>query len=387
MRKLLFLIMLVAASTVSAQTTAVPTPPDGTQYQWVEIASGFARPLFLTDADDGTNRLFVVNQDGQIWIMADGNVLETPFLNIATLVSRDANERGLLGLAFHPNYAENGYFYVNYTDGNGDTAVVRYSVSADDPNLADPESAFPLLNIAQPYPNHNGGHLSFGPDDYLYIGTGDGGAQGDPQGRAQDGQSLLGKMLRLDVDNGTPYGIPTDNPFINDSTFLPEIWAYGLRNPWRYSFDRLTGDLYIADVGQNQWEEVNFQPTSNGGLNYGWNIMEGTRRYSSEPVIDGLTAPFFEYSHNQGCSITGGYVYRGEALPALQGVYLFADYCSGIIWASYRDAAGVWQTTEFMDTDYTISSFGEDHAGELYLINQGGSLLKLARGVNSLSGQ
>lgn len=382
MRKLLLLVvLLVTATAVSAQTSSVPTMPNGNQYQWTEVASGFARPLFLADPNDGTNRLFVVDQDGQIWVMQDGAILQTPFLNIASLVARDANERGLLGLAFHPNYAENGLFYVNYSDVNGNTAVVRYSVAAGDPNQADPRSAQPVLTIAQPYRNHNGGHLAFGPDGYLYIGMGDGGSQGDPERRALNGQSLLGKLLRIDVDNGTPYAIPADNPFVNDSAFLPEIWAYGVRNPWRFSFDRLTGDMYMADVGQNVWEEVNFQPADTGGLNYGWNIMEGTHRYSGEQVPDGLTPPFFEYSHNEGgCSVTGGYVYRGEALSALQGVYFFGDYCTGLIWASFRDANGVWQTSIFMDTDYSISSFGEDNAGELYLVNQGGSVLKLAAG-------
>ncbi|MEZ4668673.1 MAG: PQQ-dependent sugar dehydrogenase [Anaerolineae bacterium] len=379
MRKLLLLIViLVGATAVSAQDTAVPSVPLGNQYQWQEVASGFSRPLFLTDPNDGTNRLFVVSQEGQIWIVADGATLPAPFLDISKLVSRDANERGLLGLAFHPNYAENGLFFVDYTDVRGNTVVARYSVSSSDPNLADPQSALFLLGADQPYPNHNGGHIAFGPDGYLYIGLGDGGSQGDPQRNAQNGNSLLGKILRIDVDNGTPYGIPADNPYASVGVFLPEIWAMGLRNPWRFSFDQLTGDLYIADVGQNIYEEVNFQPAGAGGINYGWNIMEGKHRYSGEPVPDGLRAPIFDYTHNEGgCSVTGGYVYRGESLPALQGIYFFGDYCSGIIWDSFRKPDGTWQTTPFDDTQYSISSFGQDHTGELYLVNQGGSILKL----------
>jgi len=378
MRRLFLLSLLMTlllATTVQAQD--VPNTPLGSQYRLVEVASGFNRPLFVTGAGDASSRLFIMDQFGHIWIMQDGALLPQPFLDVSGIISTDANERGLLGLAFHPNYAENGQFYIYYTDVSGDTVVARYLVSADDPNLADPASATYVLRADQPYPNHNGGHMSFGPDGYLYIGTGDGGSQGDPQRRAQNPNDLLGKILRLDVDNGNAYAIPADNPALTNSGLPGEIWALGLRNPWRFSFDRLTGDLYIADVGQNQWEEINFQPAGVGGLNYGWNIMEGTRRYSGEPVIDGLTDPFFEYNHSNGCSVTGGYVYRGQALPALQGVYFFADYCSGLIWSSYRDAAGVWQTNLFMDTDYSISSFGEDEAGELYILNHGGSVLRL----------
>lgn len=373
------LVMLIGVTVAAGQDVAVPSaPPDGTAYELVEVASGFVRPVFLTHAGDGSGRSFIVEQNGRIFVMQDGNVLGTPFLDASSLVSRDANERGLLGLAFHPKYAENGFFYINYTDRAGNTVVARYTVSADDPNVADPESAQTILGVNQPYANHNGGDIAFGPDGYLYIGMGDGGSAGDPQGHAQNPSSLLGKMLRIDVDGGEPYAIPEDNPFVTDSSYVPEIWALGVRNPWRFSFDALTGDLYIADVGQNQWEEVNFQPAGLGGINYGWNIMEGMHRYSGEPVPEGLTPPFAEYSHAEGCSITGGYVYRGEELPDLQGFYFFADYCSGVIWSSYRDAAGTWQTNPFMESGLTVSSFGVDEAGELYVINHTGTVTKLA---------
>lgn len=381
MRKTLILTfstLLFALSTVAAQEPSIPTVPDGNQYQWEELVSGFARPLLVMGANDGTNRLFIVEQGGTIQVMVDGQLQPQPFLDVSGLVSTDANERGLLGLAFHPEYQENGQFFINYTDVNGDTVVARYTVLESNPNIADPSSASFVIQIDQPYPNHNGGNLAFGPDGYLYIGMGDGGSQGDPQYNGQNPQTLLGKILRLDIDSAEPYAPPVDNPFATDRSFAPEVWALGLRNPWRFTFDRLTGDLYIADVGQNQWEEVNFQPAGEGGLNYGWNIMEASKRYSGEPVKEGLTDPFTEYSHAEGgCSITGGYVYRGSALPALNGVYLYGDYCSGLIWSSFRDAAGSWQTNLFMDTDYSISSFGQDDDGELYLVNQGGTILKL----------
>lgn len=381
MRKIIALtvaLLLTAFGSADAQDAVVPQVPLGSQYQWQEVATSLARPLLLTNANDGTNRMFVVEQAGYIWVMEGGQILTQPFLDVSGLVSRDANERGLLGLAFHPNFADNRQFYINYTDVSGNTAVVRYTVLEANANVADPSSASFVIQIEQPYPNHNGGDLAFGPDGYLYIGMGDGGSQGDPQNNGQNPQALLGKMLRLDVDSAEPYAAPPDNPYATDPTFATEVWAMGLRNPWRFSFDRLTGDLYIADVGQNQWEEVNFQPAGVAGVNYGWDIMEANTRYSGDPVIDGLTAPFAEYSHSEGgCSVTGGYVYRGSELPALNGVYFYGDYCSGIIWSSFRDASGEWQTNVFMDTNYSISSFGEDEAGELYLVNQGGSILKL----------
>jgi glucose/arabinose dehydrogenase len=372
----ILLTFTLVSLTLAADTTSVTTrnaPPDASQVQLVTVAEGFERPLYVTEAGDDSGRLFVVEQGGVVWILQDGERLETPFLDVSALITRQGNEQGLLGLAFHPNYSENGLFYINYTDVNGDTVVARYSVSADDANAADPESAQILMQVDQPYSNHNGGHMLFGPDGYLYIGLGDGGSAGDPQGNGQNLSALLGKLLRIDVDGGEPYGIPADNPFVDDANAAPEVWAYGLRNPWRFSFDRETNDLYIGDVGQNAWEELNFQPAdSAGGENYGWNIYEATYPYAGTDSSDDLVMPFAEYGHNQGCSVTGGYVYRGEMLPDLQGVYLFADFCSGIIWSSYRDEAGEWQTDVFMETGRTISSFGEDAAGELYITDFNG---------------
>jgi glucose/arabinose dehydrogenase len=347
-------------------------------YQWVEIANGFKNPLYLTHAGDGSGRLFIVEQNGLIRILQNGAVLEKPFLDLTPLVSRDGSERGLLGLAFHPSYADNGQFFVNYTALDGKNTVARYRVSTNNPDQADPTSAQIILSLDDLYPNHNAGQLAFGPDGYLYIGTGDGGSSGDPHGNGQNGRAMLGKMLRLDIDSGDPYSIPPDNPFIGHPDFAPEIWAYGLRNPWRYSFDRQTGDLYIADVGQNNWEEINFQPASSrGGENYGWNIYEASHPVQVGNAPGAIIMPIAEYSHDDGCSVSGGYVYRGTALPSLQGVYLFGDFCSGTIWATQRDESGAWQTHVLMNSGKLISSFGQDEHGELYLVDYGGSILIL----------
>ncbi|NJN68758.1 MAG: PQQ-dependent sugar dehydrogenase [Chloroflexaceae bacterium] len=283
----------------------------------------------------------------------------------------------LVTVAFHPAYQNNGQFFVNYTNQEGHTVVARYRVSSH-PDMADAASEEVILTIEQPAANHNGGLVAFGPDGYLYIGMGDGGAAGDPWGNAQNGQTLLGKLLRIDVDGVAanaeqvfPYAIPTDNPFVGRDDMRSEIWALGLRNPWRFSFDRATGDLYIADVGQNAYEELDVQPGgSAGGENYGWNRMEGHACYpeSSPCRREGLALPVLVYPHQGGdCSITGGFVYRGSAFPALMGIYFFADYCSGKIWVLRKASAGEWQSTLVLDTDMSISSFGEDEAGELYL--------------------
>lgn len=326
--------------------------------------------MYVTHAGD--ERLFVVEQPGRIDVIANGERLETPFLDIVPLVNSRSNERGLLSVAFHPNYASNGLFFVDYTRvPDGATVIARYQVS-DDPNVADLDSAEILLTIEQPEPNHNGGLLKFGPDGFLYIGMGDGGGAGDrhgPMGNGQNLNVLLGKLLRIDVDGGEPYAIPDSNPFASQADARPEVWAYGLRNPWRFSFDRATGDLYIADVGQNAYEEVSFQPAASaGGENYGWRIMEGANCFgSAECDQSGLTLPIAEYSHDTGCSVTGGYVYRGETYPALAGLYFFADYCSGTIWSLEQTAAGEWEMVERLSVDFTVSSFGEDLTGEVYL--------------------
>jgi glucose/arabinose dehydrogenase len=328
---------------------------------------GFVRPVAVEHAGDGTGRLFVVEQIGRIVVIEDGRVLAEPFLDISDRISC-CGERGLLGLAFPPGFAVSGRLYVNYTDGGGDTVVARFRVGAS-PNRADPTTEQVLLTIQQPYSNHNGGQLAFGPDGYLYIGTGDGGSAGDPQNNAQDPLSLLGKVLRIDVESGDgPYRIPDSNPFAFDDGHQPEIWALGLRNPWRFSFDRLTGDLYIADVGQSSFEEVNFQPAaSGGGENYGWRIMEAGHCFNPDPCdTTGLVLPAAEYDHSLGCSVTGGRVYRGERWPRLNGVYLYGDYCSGRIWG-LRRLGDAWESRELSDTDLTISTFGTDEAGVVYV--------------------
>ena len=287
-------------------------------------------------------------------------------------------EQGLLGLAFHPDYSENGYFYVNYTDLMGDTVVSSFEVSADDSGQADAASEKLVLKQRQPHATHNGGQLVFGPEGYFYIALGDGG--GDNPGNAQDGQTLLGSILRVDVTPGdsVPYSIPDDNPFVGQANFRDELWSIGLRNPWRFSFDRDTGEMYIADVGDSQNEEINIQPTdSNGGANYGWPLLEGSQCFVEEncAVSSWISYPQVEYGHRLGCAVTGGYVYRGSELPELEGVYLFGDFCSGSIWGLGVNDDGSREMVELLNADIAISSFGEDEAGELYVLNMAGGLL------------
>ena len=346
------------------------TFPNSNNYTWQLFVSGLERPVNLQA--DGSGRLFVIEKVGRIRIIQNGQLLPVPFLDITNRVGSGGNEQGLLGLAFHPGYAQNGRFFVNYTNKNGDTVIARYQVT-NDPNVADPTSEVKLLGVKQPFPNHNGGSLAFGPDGYLYAGFGDGGAAGDPFGNGQKTNTLLGKILRLDVDFAEPYAVPADNPFGN------EIWAYGLRNPWRISFDQLTGDLYIGDVGQNTWEEIDFASAgSPGGLNFGWNQFEGNHPYSGNPSNAGMTFPVAEYSHQEGgCSVTGGYVYRGS-MPEWNGIYLYGDYCSGNVWGLIKSANG-WQSQLLFDTSATITSFGQDEAGEVYLLSDVGEVYKLAR--------
>lgn len=351
---------------ISQNATRFPALDD---YTWQLIASDLVRPVDLQA--DGSGRLFVVEKIGHIHIIENGRLIEGPFLNIEDRVNDRSNEMGLLGLAFHPEYAQNGYFFVNYTGSGGDTFISRFQVSGD-PYLANPSSEVNLLRINQPYPNHNGGGLDFGPDGYLYAGLGDGGAAGDPQGNGQKLTTLLGKILRLDVDSAEPYAVPADNPFGN------EIWAYGLRNPWRISFDTANGGLYIGDVGQNVWEEINHLPAdSPGGTNFGWDFREGAHEFEGS-TPSGLTDPIAEYSHAEGgCSVTGGYVYRGS-MPEWNGIYLYGDYCTGFVWGLLQVDGG-WQAQVLFDTDVNITSFGQDEAGEVYLIDDGGGVYKLVR--------
>ena len=363
-----------ATATVAPTATPTDTPvsPIDTVALEPVLAGGLSHPTFITHAFD--ERLFVLEQIGRIRIIEGSALLPDPFLDITDRVGSAASEQGLLGLAFHPNYATPGApgagtFYVNYTDYSGDTHISRFSVLADDPNRADPDSEVEYLFQDQPYPNHNGGSLAFGPDGYLYAGLGDGGSANDPLGAGQRHDTWLGKLLRLDVTTAEgEYTVPPDNPFVGQQGALPEIWAYGLRNPWRFSFDRATGDLFIADVGQNQWEEVNFQPAdSSGGENYGWVIMEATHCFQTQTCDQsGLVLPIFEYAHSQGCSVTGGYVYRGQAFPEMTGNYFVTDYCTGIIWRLFPQD-GRWLSKIALDSDLVISTFGEGADGEIYL--------------------
>ncbi len=368
-----------AGATASASTTATisaAAPTIGVQ----PIVSGLSNPLFLT-APASDSRLFIVEKPGRIRIVENGSLLQAPFLDLAGQVSTGF-EQGLLGLVFHPSYASNGFFYVYYTAPNGDIRVERYTRSGANPNLANAASAHLIITVPHSSEtNHNGGMLAFGTDGKLYIGTGDGGGGGEPDGNGQNRDVLLGKLLRIDVDGGDPYAIPLDNPFVGRAG-RDEIWALGLRNPWRWAFDRVAGLLYVADVGQGAWEEVNVVPAATGSLNYGWDVMEGL--HCHEPLSGcnqtGLTLPVLEYGHTGGaCSITGGFVYRGAAIPSLQGTYFYADYCAGWV-RSFRYANGA--ATDQKDWDFgdldNILSFGEDAAGELYILSSNGTVYRIA---------
>jgi len=365
--------------------TLIPTPtsttivnastfPNSSDYEWNLIASGLARPVDIQSAGDGSGRLFIIEKYGTIRIFENEQLLPIPFLDISDRVNDSGNEMGLLGLAFHPDYEQNGFFYVNYTGAGGNTFISRFNAAE---NIADPASEKNLLTVVQPFSNHNGGALSFAQDGYLYIGLGDGGSGGDPFGNGQNLNTLLGKILRIDVNNGDPYAIPAGNPFIN-SNGMPEIWGYGLRNPWRFSFDKVTGDLYIGDVGQNTWEEIDFVPRGQGGLNFGWNYIEGNHAFSGNPPASNqFTYPVAEYNHANGCSVTGGYVYRG-AMPEWNGVYLYGDYCFGTIWGLIP-SNGQWQNQVTFETGMTITSFGQDESGELYFSSDNGSIYRLTK--------
>jgi glucose/arabinose dehydrogenase len=342
------------------------------------VASGFSSALFLTHAPNDRDRLFVVQQAGLVRIVKNGTTLGTPFLDVTALNS-SGGERGLLGMAFHPDYDTNGWVFVNYTANGGATTIARYTVSSN-PDVINASSAQIILSISQPYSNHNGGDLRFGPDGYLYIGTGDGGSGGDPGNRAQNGLQLLGKMLRLDVDNGLPYTIPPSNPFVGNANVKDEIWAIGLRNPWRFNFDSETGDMYIADVGQNSWEYVHVENGgSAGGLNYGWRIVEGTHCYnpSSNCNTTGLEMPVYEYTHRfsptfRNC-IIGSEVYRGRSMATMSGRYFFSDAGSRELWSFRYD--GVGGNTDFTDHTQqtgvtgTSRSLGVDADGEIYVVD------------------
>jgi glucose/arabinose dehydrogenase len=398
-RKMFFILMIFGGVLSTFQMVVKTGNASQMDITWpdievVPLVSGFTLPVHLTNADDNSDRLFVVERAGRIKIVQDGGVFVTPFLDIQDRVQSNGNEEGLLSVAFPPDFATEKHFYVYYTNANGDNQVSRFYVMENDPDLANPISEELIIYFDHPtYSNHNGGQIAFGADGYLYIATGDGGGGGDPDENGQDPASLLGKILRIDVEWTWPppagpyfvylpmvvsegvqsplaYRIPPDNPFVGEAGYRGEIWALGLRNPWRFSFDRSTGDLYIGDVGQSSWEEIDFQVASSpGGENYGWNEMEGSHCYLAGCETSGMTLPVFEYpTHVDGsCSVTGGYVYRGVNYPNLQGFYLFADYCNGRITGLINDG-GIWQSQLLLDTNLNISSFGEGEDGELYFV-------------------
>ncbi|MCU0491706.1 MAG: PQQ-dependent sugar dehydrogenase [Chloroflexaceae bacterium] len=364
--------------------------------------NGFSSPVHLTHAGDGSGRMFVVEQAGRIRIVRNGAIVPTPFLDINSLVSSPSSgggsEEGLLSVAFPPGYANSRRFYVYYTNRDSNIVIARYRVTGSNADVADPNSAQVLFTIPHPgQRNHNGGQLAFGPDGFLYIGTGDGGGGGDPDGNGQDRSTLLGKMLRVDVEGNPtgPYTIPPSNPYVNTAGsvrcqpydvanppagFCQEIWAWGLRNPWRFSFDRQTGDMYNGDVGQQRREEINFQPAGQGGLNYGWNTMEGRVCYPSGDTScnqNGLTLPVIDYNRQQGTSVTGGYVYRGTRFPRMQGIYFYADFGNGNLWGFRMQNGQATSNTLLLPVGEPISSFGEDEAGNLYVVNYGGSIALL----------
>jgi len=386
----LFILGFAAAAALSfsacTKDTTDSTPASTIPLELVPFADGFTHPLNLQAPDDGTGRVFVVEQGGFVKIIRpDGQVNSVPFLDVSGKLSSGSGEEGLLGMAFHPHYATNGRFFVNYTSGDGGlhTVIAEYAASAGDGGLADPSSGRILLTVDQPFPNHNGGGLAFGTDGFLYIALGDGGSGGDPNGNAQNVNVLLGKILRIDVDStpaaGLAYAIPPDNPFVN-RTGRDEIWLYGLRNPFRFSVDPETGDLWIGDVGQNSFEEVDRIRAREGGANLGWNIMEGTHCYppSGSCATAGLTLPIFDYPRDRGDkTVIGGYVYRGS-MPEWNGIYLYGDYCTGFIWGLIHTGSS-WQKQQLFDVYYTITSFGQDPSGEIYLVSDDGGVYKLVK--------
>ena len=375
MKALALAIAFFACADSQAKSSAAsPDQPAGT-IRLEQVDGRFRNPVYLA-SPPGDSRLFIVEQAGRIRIVKNGQALSEPFLDIADRV-RSGGEQGLLSVAFHPDYRTNGYFYVNFTDRSGDTRVERFKVSAN-PDVADPASSKLVIGIDQPYANHNGGLVMFGPDGMLYVGMGDGGSGGDPHGNGQNRNALLGKILRLDVSS-EPYGIPVGNPRTGGRA---EIWAIGMRNPWRFAFDRQTGLLYVADVGQNEIEEIDVESATEPGLNYGWNIMEGDHCYrSSSCDREGLVMPKVTYNHSGGaCSVTGGFVYRGRRIPSLAGHYFYSDYCAGWL-RSFRMMNGAvtdrrdWKTSENLGH---VVSFGEDSSGELYILTEGGKVLRIA---------
>ena len=358
-------------------SAGVPLPPE---IVLVQVASGLSSPVTITNAGDGSDRVFIVEKPGRIRILENGSVLATPFLDISTVVNSSGGEQGLLGLAFDPDYASNGDFYVYYTRGDNATVVAHYNA---DPPSGNTATDFGTVLWVQPQPrtNHNGGQLAFGPDGYLYIAVGDGGRQGDPDDNAQNLETWLGKILRVEVDGSNPYTVPPSNPYVGIPNTFDEIWQPGLRNPWRFSFDRANGDLFIGDVGQVLYEEINYAPAaSTGGENWGWRCYEATHEHNTAgcgPIAD-YEMPILEYAHvSSRCSVTGGYRYRGTSAPDLRGAYLFGDWCTGDVWAGVEDQmAGTWRAVDldFPDALFQLTTFGEDEQGNVYLATGGGKV-------------
>ena len=384
-----FMALLIASCGGNGDSNPNETPPPGgvpteppaqlPQLTLASFVSGLSSPLDLQAPDDSSGRLFVVEQEGRIKIIRNGSVVSSPFLDITSKVS-SGGERGLLGLAFHPDFAQNGRFYLNYTRDSGQlqTVIAEYRVSAANTDQADPSSERILFTVDQPFANHNGGQLAFGTDGFLYIALGDGGGTGDPNGNAQSLQTLLGKILRIDVNTtsgGRQYGIPSDNPFVGGGG-LPEIYAYGFRNPWRFSVDSPTGRIFVADVGQSSREEIDLLEK---GANFGWNVMEGSQCFepSTGCNMNGLVLPITDYGRDEGGTVIGGYVYHGSSIAALQNVYVFGDFISGNLWGLQRQTDGTWTRTRLASTDRNISSLGQDQAGELYVVDYAGSVWRV----------
>lgn len=386
MRTASIAVLLLLGPVSGCFDRADPLPPAMDGVVGLEpFASGFEQPLQMVGFPDGSGRRAVVEQGGNVWILQDGARLDDPFLDVTDLVST-GTEQGLLSIAFHPGFQENRVVLVSYTDAAGDTMIARYRVDAANPDRLDPATAEAILTVDQPFANHNGGLVLWGPDGHLYVGLGDGGAGADPFGHAQNTATLLGSILRIDVGATGPYTAPRDNPFVGEPPAEEEIWSYGLRNPWRFSFDRKTGDLWMADVGQGAWEEVDVEPTGGpGGANYGWNAWEGNHQFTTGVTVEDAVFPVAEYGHDGGhCSVTGGFVYRGSDVPPLAGKYVFGDYCSGRIWTLERIRAG-WNADSFrtevlMDSGMRISAFAEDLDGEMYVIDHGGNVARFVVG-------
>lgn len=369
--------LLLMAVSGCETPSSLPAPLEGISVRLERLVGGLDHPVWMTHAGDGSGRLFVLEQPGRIRIVQDGAMLERPFLDVSERVGEPGFEQGLLGLAFAPDYGSSGKVYVSYTDQRGDSVLARYRVEAVDPNRVDPDSAQIILTVGQPAANHNGGHVLFGPDGYLYFGLGDGGGVSDPEGNGQNTGTLLGALLRIDVTEDEGYGIPPDNPFVHQPAARGELWAYGLRNPWRFAFDGNTGDLYIGDVGEHNVEEINYLPgDSPHGANFGWSLWEGSRRQWGGSRR-GLVFPVAEYTHESGrCSVIGGHVYHGQDMPGMSGAYIYGDFCSGDIWLLHH-RGDAWHTSRVMMTGFPVSSFGEGPAGELYVLDYRGAVWRV----------